>query len=64
MPTRSCQNDFPTPYPPETSRDRDERAVRLGNRPEASLPMRIMAEVATRYRLKNGSFDQKDGVAN
>lgn len=63
MPTRSCVNDFPINYPQETSRDRDERTVRIGGS-DAPITRRIMAEVATRYRLKNGSHDQPNGVAN
>lgn len=66
MPTRSCVNDFPqrTVPPVDDAHARDERAVRIGTGPGASLPQRIMAEVATRYRLKNGSHDQPNGVAN
>ena len=59
-------NDFPQRVVPpvDDAHARDERAVRIGAYPGASLPQKIMREVALRYRLKNGSYDFPNGKDN
>ncbi len=63
MPFRGKLNDYPVHHSQETDDDRSRRKVRIGG-PDAPITRRIMAEVATRYRLAYPATDFPDATAN